>query len=254
MIVRFAKTLYSNKAIYSFKRMKGWLVFLLFVINVLMISAPLILARSLVTGPDVLARFPRSTEALIVAFEQTDCVINQELQCSTPTIIQVGDYEVGLLQTPTSESYIFFDRTQVIFQTPDDFFFGGYLFAEGIRLSDIATTPDLEDLVYGFATSGAGFDFTLILLGQLVQTTLYVGSLSAMLLISNYRAKEKKISYVEALRVTILALIGPALIGGFVGFIEPSFSGIVFLTLFSIRMMYVYFGLFPKTTPSKNHS
>lgn len=254
MIVSFVKTLYSNKAILSFKRMKGWLLFLLFIINVLMVSAPLILARSMVSGPDVLVRFPRSTEALIVAFEQTDCAFAQELQCSSPSIVQVGEYEVGFLQTPTSDSYIFFDRTQVIFQTPDDFFFGSYLFAEGIRLSDIATTTELEDLVYGFATSGAGFDFTLILLGQLVQTTLYVGSLSAMLLISNYRAKEKKISYLEGLRVTVLAMVGPALVGGFVGFLEPSLSGIVFLTLFSIRMMYVYFGLFPKTIPSSKHS
>ena len=75
-----------------------------------------------------------------------------------------------------------------------------------------------------------------------------------MLLISNYRAKEKKITYLEGLRVTILAMIGPALVGGFVGFIEPSFSGIVFLTLFSIRMMYLYFGLFPKINPSTKHS
>jgi hypothetical protein len=253
-MLRFAKTLYSNKAILSFKRMNGWLLFLLFIINVLMVSAPLILARSLVTGPDVLVRFPRLDGELLAAFEQTDCIITNQLECTTPTIIVVEDYEIAFLQTPTTEFYAFFDRSQVIFQTPDDFFFGGYLFAEGIALSDIATTPQLEDLVYGFATSGAGFDFTLILLGQLVQTTLYVGSLSAMLLISNYRAKEKKITYLEGLRVTILAMLGPAVVGGFVGFIEPSFSGIVFLTLFSIRMMYVYFGLFPKINPSTKHS
>lgn len=253
MIIRFAKTLYSNKAILSFKRMRGWLLFLLFVLNVMMVSAPLILARSLVSGPDVLVRFPRSTEALIVAFEQTDCVILQELQCSTPTIIRVGQYEVGFLQTPTSDSYIYFDRNQVIFQTPDDFFLGGYLFAEGLVLSTITTTRELEDLVYGFATSSAGFDFSLILLGQLIQTMLYVGSLSAMLLISNYRSNVRKITFTEGLRITTLAMVGPALAGGFIGFIEPSFSGIVFLTVFSIRMMYVYFGLFSKTIPTNEY-
>jgi hypothetical protein len=127
------------------------------------------------------------------------------------------------------------------------------LFAEGIELSTITTTAQVADLVYGFATSGAGFDFSLILIGQLIQTILYVGTLSAMLLISNYRAKEKKISYLEGLRVTIIAMLGPALVGGFVGFIEPSFAGIVFITLFSLRMMYVYFGLFPNIATKRSN-
>lgn len=253
MIGRFASTLYSNKAIHSFKRMNGLLVFLLFIANVLMISAPLIRARAIVTGPEIIERFLGIDVALVKAFAETDCIIEAQLLCGTPTVITAGDYEVGFLEAPTSDSYVFFDANQVVFQTPDDFFFGGYLFAEGIELSTITTTAQVADLVYGFATSGAGFDFSLILIGQLIQTILYVGTLSAMLLISNYRAKEKKISYLEGLRVTIIAMLGPALVGGFVGFIEPSFAGIVFITLFSLRMMYVYFGLFPNIATKRSN-
>ena len=254
MIGRFASTLYSNKAIHSFKRMNGLLVFLLFIANVLMISAPLIRARAIVTVPEIIERFPGVDVALVAAFAQTDCIIETQLLCETPIVITTDDYEVGFLIAPSSDSYVFFDANQVVFQTPDDFFFGGYLFAEGIELSSITTTAQVADLVYGFATSGAGFDFSLILIGQLIQTILYVATLSAMLLISNYRAKEKKITYLEGVKVTIIAMLGPALLGGFIGFIEPSFAGIVFITLFSLRMMYVYFGLFPNITSKRSRA
>jgi len=254
VIGRFASTLYSNKAIHSFKRMNGLLVFLLFIANVLMISAPLIRARAIVTGPEIIERFPGVDLALVAAFAETDCIIADRLVCETPKVITAGDYEVGFLSAPSSEFYVFFDANQLVIQTPDDFFFGGYLFAQGIELSSITTTAQVADLVYGFATSGAGFDFSLILLGQLIQTTLYVGSLSAMLLISNYRAKERKITYLEGIRITIIALLGPAILGGFIGFIEPSFAGIVFITLFSLRMMYVYFSLFPNISTKRSTS
>ena len=106
--------------------------------------------------------------------------------------------------------------------------------------------------MYGFATSGATFDFSLIVFGQLIQTMLYLFTISLMLLVSNYRAKVKKITFSQALRVTIIALIGPALISGFVGFIEVTLAGIVFITLYSLRMMYVYLALFSK--PKENSS
>jgi len=243
---QFIAILYSNKAIHSFKRINGLLVFFIFITNVLMISAPLIRERSIVTGPEIIERFPGVDGALIEAFAYTDCKFSDRLVCEIPKVVTAGEYEVGFLIAPTSESYVFFDANQVVIQTPQGFFFGGYLFAEGIELSNITTTAQVSDLFYGFATSGAGFDFSLILLGQLIQTILYVGSLSLMLLISNYRAKEKKITYKESLKITILAMVGPALVGGFFGFIEPTLSGVLFLTIYSLRMMYLYYDLFMK--------
>jgi hypothetical protein len=242
----FIAILYSNKAIHSFKRMNGLLVFFIFIANVLMISAPLIRERSLVTGSEIIERFPGVERALLEAFANSDCKFFDRLVCETPKVVTSGEYEVGFLIAPSSESYVFFDANQVVIQSPQGFFFGGYLFAEGIELSNISTTDQVADLVYGFATSGAGFDFGLILLGQLIQTVLYVGSLSLMLLISNYRAKDRKITYKERLRITILAMFGPALVGGFFGFIEPTLSGVIFITIYSLRMMYLYYGLFMK--------
>jgi hypothetical protein len=245
----FATILYSNNAIFSFRKMKGWLLFLLFLINTMMLSAPLIRARADITGAQVLSRFDGLTPALLAAFAQTDCSFDVALQCDQPTVITTGTYEIGFLIPVAGDRYVFFDENQVVIQTPDELFLGRYEFAAG-PLSAIATERDLEQLVYGFATAGAGFDFTLIVLGQLIQTTLYVASISAMLLISNYRATKRKISFSEALRLTVLAMLGPALIGGLIGFVEPSVAGIVFITIYSLRMMYLYFGLFSKTNLS----
>jgi len=235
---------YSNKAILSLKPLRGWLVFVLLLVNVLMVSAPLIRARSIVTGADILDRFDGAQSALLTAFADNDCVIQGRLFCQTPSVRQIGSFEVGFLQAPTSESYIFFDANQMIIQTPESFFFGSYEFAQGVRLQEINSSAMLEELMYGFATSGAGFDFSLIVLGQLIQIVLLVLTLSFMLQISNYRSKVQRIRFRSALQLSLVAMIGPALLGGFIGFIEPSIAGIVFFAAYSLRMMYLYFGLF----------
>jgi hypothetical protein len=46
--------------------------------------------------------------------------------------------------------------------------------------------------------------------------------------------------------MTLIAMVGPALIAGLIGYIEVSLAGIVFITLYSLRMMYLYLGLFLK--------
>jgi hypothetical protein len=252
VIKQLAATLYSNKAIFSLNQMRGWLLFLLFIVNVLMLSAPLIQARADITGPQILDRFDGLEEALLQSMVDSDCVLGAPMVCSTSTVQTINGYEIAFLSSVTSTTYVLFDANQVIVQTPNDFFIGGYEYASGVALASITSSTALEGLMYGFATSGATFDFSLIVFGQLIQTMLYLFTISLMLLVSNYRAKVKKITFSQALRVTIIAMIGPALISGFVGFIEVTLAGIVFITLYSLRMMYVYLALFSK--PKENSS
>lgn len=253
MIKQLAASLYSNKAIFSLKQMRGWLLFLLFVVNVLMLSAPLIQARADITGPEILERFEGLEAALLEAMVDSDCVLGAPMVCGTPNVQTINGYEIAFLSPVSSTTYVLFDATQVIVQTPSDFFIGGYDYASGVALQTVATTEELHGLVYGFATAGATFDFSLIVFGQLIQTMLYISSISLMLLVSNYRAKEKKITFSQALRVTIIAMVGPALISGFIGFIEVTLAGIVFITLYSLRMMYLYLALFSKPRETSNN-
>jgi hypothetical protein len=239
-------TLYSNKAILSLNQMGGWLLFLLFLVNGLMLSAPLIRARADITAPQILDRFVGLEDALLLALPQSDCVLGAPMVCQTPGVQTINGYEIGYLSEVTSTQYVLFDANQFIVQTPDDFFIGGYEYASGVALASIIDIASLHGLVYGFATSGAVFDFGLILFGQFVQTLLYVTTISLMLLISNYRAREKKVTYSKALRMALIAMVGPAMIAGLIGYIEVSLAGIVFITLYSLRMMYLYLGLFSK--------
>jgi hypothetical protein len=239
-------TLYSNKAILSLKQMRGWLLFLVFIVNVLMLSAPLIRARAEITAPEILDRFVGLQEALLIAMPQSDCVLGAPMVCAEPSVQTIQGYEISFLAPVSSDTYVLFDATQVIIQTPDDFFIGGYEYASGVALSSVTSVASLHGLVYGFATSGAAFDFSLIILGQLVQTFFYISMISLMLLISNYRARERKIRFSHALRMTVLAMVGPALLSGFIGLLEVSVAGIVFITMYSLRMMYLYLGLFSK--------
>jgi hypothetical protein len=243
---QFVATLYSNKAILSLNQMRGWLLFLLFIVNALMLSAPLIRARADITAPQILDRFVGLEDALLLSLPQSDCVLGAPMSCQTPRVETINGYEIAYLSEVTSTQYVLFDANQFIVQTPDDFFIGGYEYASGVALASIIDIASLHGLVYGFATSGAVFDFGLILFGQFVQTLLYVTTISLMLLISNYRAKEKKVTYSKALRLTLIAMVGPAMIAGLIGYIEVSLAGIVFITLYSLRMMYLYLGLFSK--------
>lgn len=246
MIKQLAATLYSNKAIFSLKQMRGWLLFLLFVVNVFMLSAPLIQARADITGPEILDRFVGLEEALLASMVGNDCVLGAPMICTTPNVQTINGYEIAYLSPVVTTTYVLFDANQVIVQTPDDFFIGGYEYASGVALRLIASPTELQGLVYGFATSGATFDFSLIVFGQLIQTLLYVATISLMLLVSNYRATKKKITFSQALRFTIIAMLGPALVSGFIGFIEVTLAGIVFITMYSLRMMYLYLALFSK--------
>ena len=247
MIKQLAATLYSNKAIFSLKQMRGWLLFLLFIINVLMLSAPLIQARADITAPEILDRFVGLEEALLQVLSESDCVLGAPMVCQTTSVQQINGYEIAFLSPVTSDTYVLFDANQFIVQTPTDLFVGGYEFANGVALNSVTTVDSLHGLVYGFATSGATFDFSLIVIGQFIQTILYVSTISLMLLISNYRSKVKKITFSQALRLTTIAMLGPALFSGFIGFIEVTLAGIVFITMYSLRMMYLYLALFSKT-------
>ena len=219
---------------------------MLFIVNALMLSAPLIRARADITAPQILERFVGLEDALLAVLPLSDCVLGAPMVCSTPSVQTINGYEIAFLSEVTSTQYVLFDANQFLVQTPNDFFIGGYEYASGVALSAIQDIPSLHGLVYGFATSGAVFDFGLILIGQFVQTFFYVSMIGLMLLISNYRAKEKKITYSKAVRLTVLAMVGPAMISGLVGYLEVSLAGIVFITLYSLRMMYLYLGLFSK--------
>jgi maltodextrin utilization protein YvdJ len=251
-----SKVLYSNKAILSLKRMSGWLILLLFFVNTSLISAPLIVNRATITGEEILAQFPQIEETLEAVLVATPCVVTRgemdttdSLVCDVPPMSSsMNGYEITYFDEPVTSTYIYFAQTAMVIQYEESSFVGTYQFLSGQRLDEVLDEASLEDIVYALATGSATLDFFLIWLGQLLQNGMYFLIVSTMLLISNYQTKREKLRYKEALAIAVLAMIGPALIGGTIGLLEASLSGILFITVYSLRMMYLYFGLFTKNT------
>jgi maltodextrin utilization protein YvdJ len=256
MIQSLAKVLYSNKAILSLKRMSGWLILLLFFINTSLLSAPLIVNRATLTGADILAPFPLIEPTLDAVFSQSSCVVErakldttESLICvEIPTIEPLNGYEIRFFEDPTTTQYIYVTDTALVIQYEEAGFVGTYQYLSGQRMDEWISNSSLEDVVYALATGSATLDFVLIWVGQLLQNGMYFLIISTMLLISNYQTKREKLRFKEALAIAVLAMIGPAIIGGTIGLLEASLSGILFITIYSLRMMYLYFGLFTKNT------
>ena len=249
MIQSLAKVLYSNKAILSLKRMSGWLILLLFFVNTSLLSAPLIVNRAVITGEDIMAQFPQLDETLQEVFSASGCELQGQLVCeTTPTATVVNGYEVTYFEEPLGNQYIYFAQTAMVIQYQEASFVGSYQFLEGQRFNQLLDQASVEEVVYALATGAATLDFFLIWTGQLLQNGIYFLIISTMLLISNYQTKREKLRFKEALAIAVLAMIGPAIIGGTIGLLEASLSGILFITIYSLRMMYLYFGLFTKNT------
>lgn len=256
MIQSFAKVLYSNKAILSLKRMSGWLILLLFFVNTSLISAPLIVNRANITSDEILAQFPMIVDTLTQVFAASPCIVEQTSTDATSSLIcdqvlepmMINGYEITYFEEPNGSNYIYFADTAMVIQYEEASFVGTYVFLEGQRLDTVLNETSLEEVVYALATGSASLDFFLIWFGQLLQNGMYFFIISTMLLISNYQTKREKLRFKEALAVSILAMIGPAIVGGTIGLLEASLSGILFITIYSLRMMYLYFGLFTKST------
>jgi maltodextrin utilization protein YvdJ len=166
----------------------------------------------------------------------------------TPTATVINGYEVTYLEEPVGSQYIYFAQTAMVIQYQEASFVGSYQFLEGQRFDQFLDQSSVEEVVYALATGAATLDFFLIWFGQLLQNGMYFLIISTMLLISNYQTKREKLRFKEALAIAVLAMIGPAIIGGTIGLLEASLSGILFITIYSLRMMYLYFGLFTKNT------
>lgn len=249
MIQSLAKVLYSNKAILSLKRMSGWLILLLFFVNTSLLSAPLIVNRAVITGDAIMAQFPQLDETLEVVFTSSTCALEGQLVCEmVPTATVINGYEVTYFEEPAGNQYIYFAQTAMVIQYQEASFVGSYQFLEGQEFNQLLDQSSVEEVVYALATGAATLDFFLIWTGQLLQNGMYFIIISTMLLISNYQTKREKIRFKEALAIAVLAMIGPAIIGGTIGLLEASLSGILFITIYSLRMMYLYFGLFTKNT------
>jgi hypothetical protein len=243
-----SRALYSNQIILQQKAISRWLILLLILLTTSITSSSLIIARSQVDEAVIFERFDHLDLVLEEVLATTDCRIDLVLQCEStilPRMIQ--GYQVVFFTEPTEFPYVAFLESRVIVATSEDRFVGGYRFFEGRNFQELLTNRTMDAIVYGLATATIGEDFTLIWLIQFIQNLLLFSIISAMLLFSNFRRNIKhKLSYSAAYAIAVVAYLGPALVGGFFGLLEPTVGGITTVALYSVRMMNLYFGIYRK--------
>lgn len=242
------RSLYSNRFLLQHQTISRRLILLLLLLSTSIVSAPLMVARSQIDEAVIIERFPGIENVLSDIFLTYDCYVDQRLICadsSSPK--QIGEYQIVLFEEPTNSTFVAFLETRVVIRYEEEQFVGGYRFFEGLSFLEISSNLSNSDILYAFATSTTADDFLLIWLIQLIQNSLLFVLLGWMLLFTNYRIKHvNKLAFRSAFSIAVLAYLGPALLGSFVGLVEAGIGGIITVGLYSIRMMYVYFGLFPK--------
>ncbi|XMB86945.1 hypothetical protein RJG79_03885 [Mycoplasmatota bacterium WC44] len=246
--------LFSNKEILKGNKVPLGIIFFIFIINVLLLSAPLFNARATVNADQLIDRFPGLEEAFEEIYDlNIPCEFTKEGPDCDKLTKNLSDYQLVILEEATSDKTIEFQEDYVLIKYKDTdqevSLVGSYYFLDSINLQNITKDKyyeTTETIVYAIASSTIGNDFFLIFMGQFIQILIYFLAISALLNVANYKQRQKKISYLASVKITILAMMGPALLSALIGFFFMSFSTLVFMTVYSLRMMYIYFKILAK--------
>lgn len=239
-MIEFGKIIYSNKAIMKFKDVSLFVIFFLFLINTTLVTSPLFVARAQIEPGDLLARF----DGLEVAFEEIyelglNCEIEQNLTCELPD--NVNGYEIVVTGEPQTDKYIWF-ASELVIQNEISIS-GSYDFLNGIYLNPTNYQDNTEAILYAMSASTVGRDYYIMYVGQFVQNLLYLLAVSALIMVANYKQAKRKVTYTQAVKVTVMAMLGPALVAGVLGVFWVQFSTLIFMTIYSLRMMNIYFNV-----------
>lgn len=244
-MTNFIEILYSKKAILKFRGINLlWLVPVFF-INVMLLSSPLFGARAATTGETVAASLPGIEEAFSELYDLNETCAIMDIECmSAYNHMLFAGYEFTI-EEPETDQYIYIKDVIAIKNdvaiTGDAYFLEGYTWE---LPSDVTADAYTYSILYAVISSTLVNDFFLIFAGQVLQLLLYFLAISALLLVANYKRKKPVIRYTEAVNITILSMLGPALVSAVIGLFFSQFATLVFMTMYSIRMMNVYFGIF----------
>lgn len=239
-MVNFGKIIYSNKSIMKYKDITMFVIFLLFLINTVLVTSPLFIARAQIESGALVERF----DGLSGAFEEIydlelNCSIQENMVCDLPE--SANGYEIVLTGEPETDKYIWFAEELVI---KDEFNISGtYEFLNGITLNPDNYEENTEAILFAMSASTVGRDYYFMYVGQFVQNLIYVLAVSALLSVANYRQAKKKITYSQSIKVTVMTMVGPALIASLIGIFFVQFSTLIFMTIYSLRMMNIYFNV-----------
>ncbi len=242
-MIEFGKILYSNKTILKFKGVNIFFIFILFFLNTALIISPLFMNRANIDAEELLGRFDGLEEAFAELYDSNlDCDITEYARCGLPE--SANGYEIVIEGEPTTDKFIWFTDVLAIQERPEETaLVGTYDFLEGYTFNPTDYKANTEGIVYAMSASTVGRDYFVMYTGQFIQNAIYLMAIAAMMMIANYRQAKRKITYTEAVKVSVMAMLGPALIAAVAGTVFAAFATLIFMAVYAIRMMYVYYGI-----------
>ncbi len=267
----FVRSFYFNTEVLKAYKLTGLLTFILLIVNIMLVSVPPVVG-TLDSTPNY-DDFPGINEAFHDIYErQLPCTIDdQTFHCDEDIdAFQAGNYTFDIVEgvsedLDVDESKIYFSEneaaivyvegdTQTILsatyatQPPLDF---EQVYARAQEASDPLTHYDTQtqSFVNNLYFSNVGSTMLVIYPAQFAQMGMYVLLVGFMIMISNYKAKFKKITVPSALKITIAAMTGPALVTALLGLLIPQWSILIFTIAYLVRIIAIYFQINATETP-----
>ncbi len=258
----FFRMLFDNNALLKSNQFPLILVLLLFFVNVSLISVPNF--YGLADSVRIINHMDGIYETLEEMYvEEMPCRVTEAMMvCNEDTLEdQYGNYKIqygGELDTDiVEESMIYLGENYmaIIYVDASDTAYimsGDYALLETFdftniypnesEMSDADYTEYVSDLfLQNIYYSNIGEQIYIVYTTQFAQTAIYVMILSIMLLILNYKAAIKKISYTASVKMVIVAMTGPALLTALLGGFILGYAGLVFIIAYGLRMMFMYY-------------
>ncbi len=269
----FFKMLYNHNLVLRAYKAPFIIVIILFLVNIAMIAAPGIFAHLQNT------HMPDSLDDVDTAFvelykDEIDCRIeDNRLDCDASYDTYYGDYRFytteGLPNVEDiDESAIILGESQAaaVFienRGEEDEIFravgGDYRLLDEFDFSDIrerAEASEDKDAYYEETTNmflmnlmyaDIGQNMLMNYMLQGAQMLLYIVFISALYLLTNFRARIKKVNYTSAFKMAVFAMTGPALVTAVFSLITfladsalTTWATLFFTMLYLIRVILVY--------------
>ena len=258
----FFRMLFDNNALLKGNQIHLVFVFLIFFINVSLISVPNF--YGLADSVRVINYLDGIYETLDDMYEKDmPCRITDEkMVCNEDDLLpEYGNYKVqygGTLDTETVEESLIYlgeDYMAIIYVDESDTAYimsGDYALLETFDFTNVfPNESDMNDADYteyvsdlflqNIYYSNIGEQIYIVYTAQFAQTAIYAIMLSIMLLILNYKTAIKKISYTTSIKIVVIGMTGPALLTAILGGFILGYAGLVFIITYGLRMMFMYY-------------
>ncbi len=261
-LLLFVKSFYRNDLLLKAYKLGGGLTFVLLIINIMLVSVPPVLG-SLTNTADY-EDFPAINEAFATLYDkEIDCVLeDSQMQCETEGPIEAGEYTFEYVDSIPQASQ--FDSSKIYFTPNDTAIVHVDGEAQTILSANYATQMDLdfsevaqrasdsgdvsqhyntqtENFINNLYFSSVGSTMMVVYPAQFAQMGTYIVLVGLMLMITNYKAKFKKITVPSAMKITIAAMTGPALLTAILGLVAAQWSFLIFTIVYLVRIIAVYY-------------